>query len=172
VSTYPAASNDTAQWQSLEAEISRRIQAAIAYCHNKRIFNLVLLGHQFGAVMGSRFAAKQSGDNTINALVALNLYSPANRLRMDADVNREFTTNIKIAFLDIVPGQSPQHVLELSENRKSSMTKSDHDKYRQIHIIGTDYTFRGAEQTLLSRIRSWLTKLAPSMEAQISPTAQ
>ncbi len=172
VSADNATRNDSAQWERLEEEISRRIQAAIAYCHNKHIFNLVLLGHQFGAVIASRFTAKQSGNNTLSALVALNLYSPTNQLWMDSNANHESTTSIKIAFLDIVPGQSPEHVLELAENRKSSMTKPSNDKYKQIHIIGTDYTFRGAEQTLLSRIQSWLTKLASTMEVQISPTGQ
>ena len=78
---------------------------------------------------------------------------------------------VNTAFLDIVPDQSPEYVLELARNRKSAMTKLGHDKYKQIHIIGTDYTFRGAETTLVSRIQGWLTKLAPSMEVQFVPEA-
>jgi hypothetical protein len=168
---YQATRNNTAQWQSLEEEISRRIQAAIAYCHNKRIFNLVLIGHQYGAVMAGRFTAKQSADKAISALAAINLISPTNPLWTDGDANRELATSINIAFLDIVPDRSPQHVLDLAENRKTAMTKPGYDKYKQIHIIGADYTFRGAEQTLISRIRGWLTKLAPSMEVQMTPSA-
>ena len=34
---------------SKAADEYRRIQAAIDYCRNQRIFNIVLLGHQFGA---------------------------------------------------------------------------------------------------------------------------
>ena len=168
---YEPTRNDTAQWQSLEEEISRRIQAAITYYQKKRIFNLVLIGHQFGAVMAGRFIAKQSADNTISAVVTLNLISPANPLWMDRDANCDLAAGIKIAFLDIVPDRSPQHVLDLAETRKTAMTKPGYDKYKQIHIIGADYTFRGAEQTLLSRIRGWLTKLAPSMDVQMTPSA-
>jgi alpha/beta superfamily hydrolase len=172
VSASLAATSDSAQWDSLEQEVQRRIQAAIKFCQDQRIFNLVLLGHQFGAVMASRYIAKQAGNNSLSALVTLNLYSPATRAWTEADPNRALVTNIQIAFLDIVPGQSTEYVLELAERRKSSMTQSNNDKFKQIHIIGTDYTFRGAEQTLISRIHGWLTKLAPSMEVQITPKAK
>jgi hypothetical protein len=79
--------------------------------------------------------------------------------------------DINTAFLDIIPGQSPEFVAELAARRKAAMNKLGHDKYRQIHIIGADYTFRGAEQTLISRIQAWLTRLAPSMEVPFAPVA-
>ena len=160
-----------ADQSALEQEINRRIQAAIEYCRNQRIFNIVLLGHQFGAVMASRFAANPSNTPSINALVAINLYSPGTRAWINTDAVRNIAVKVNTAFLDIVPDQSPEYVLELARNRKSAMTKLGHDKYKQIHIIGTDYTFRGAETTLVSRIQGWLTKLAPSMEVQFVPEA-
>lgn len=172
ISDYLATSDNTALWKELEQEIHRRIRVAIEYCQKKRIFNLVLLGHQFGAVMASRYAATQSSKNTLGAIVAVNLYSPTDHLWMDADSRHDLTTNIKIAFLDLVPSQSPDFVLSQAKNRKLSMNNSDHDKYKQIHIIGTDYTFRGAERTLISRIQGWLTKIAPSMEVQIATPKQ
>ena len=176
ISASQAAGEDTTQWSDLEQEIQRRIQVAIDYCHERRIFNIVLLGHQFGALMAGRFvgnSASNSGENKpVSALVVLNLYSPVNRMWMDGAINLELASNIKIAFLDIVPGQSGPHVLELAKQRKAAMLQTGHDKYKQIHIIGTDYTFRGAESTLLSRIHSWLTKIAPSMEVQMSPAQQ
>jgi hypothetical protein len=168
-SRYPRG-DDSAQWESLEQEIQRRIRAAIQFCRSKRIFNLVLLGHQFGAVAASRFVAQQGGDNTITALVTLNLYTPIHRAWNEPESLPTMTTNFKIAFLDIVPSQSSKYILQLAANRKIAMGKLDHDKYRQIHIIGADYTFRGAERTLSSRIQAWLARLAPSMEVQLAPT--
>lgn len=159
-----------AQWDSMEQEIQRRIKVAIDYCHSKRIFNLVLLGHQFGAMAAGRFVAK-SRDSGISALVTLNMYTPIHQAWNDPKTLAAMAADIQTAFLDIVPDQIPDFVLATAATRKAIMVKLGHDKYRQIHIIGADYTFRGAEQTLASRIQAWLTRLAPSMEVQFAPAA-
>ena len=172
ISNSQSTSTNTAQWEALEQEVHRRVRVAIEYCQNKRIYNLVLLGHQFGAVMASRYTTAQASEKALSALVTINLYSPTNLLWLDANSQRDLTTNVKIAFLDIVPSQSPDFVLEQAKIRKLAMSNPGHDKYKQIPIIGTDYSFIGVEKTLISRIQSWLTKLAPSMEVQIASPAQ
>ena len=166
---YDTAMRNPAQWESLEQNIQRRIQAAIQYCRSKRIFNLVLLGHQFGALSAGRYVAQQRGDQAISALVTLNLYSSVNPDWIEPETLRKMIANIKIAFLDLVPSQSPDYVLQLAADRKAAMNKLGYDKYRQIHIIGADYSFRGAERSLISRVQTWLARLAPSMEVQIAP---
>lgn len=166
-----AVTYNSTQWENLELETHRRIQIAIEYCLKQRIFNLVLLGHQFGALMAGKFVAKHPGNKAISAVVALNLYSPANHPWNTPKANQDLATSIKIAFLDIVPSQSPNYVVQLAAKRKAAMKKLGNDKYRQINIIGSDYTFRGTEQSLTTRIQAWLSKLAPSMEVQIPPLA-
>lgn len=160
----------SSELKSLETEIHRRIQAAIEFCRSKQIHNIVLLGHQFGAVMAASFiASKDNTDNPVEAFVALNLYTPA-----ISGVNAHVTNSvekIKIALLDILPMRSSDHVLSIATQRKALMQRLNHDKYKQIPIIGTDYTFTGAETTLVTRIQGWLKKLAPSVETQ-SPTAK
>jgi alpha/beta superfamily hydrolase len=171
-----------AQWDSVEQEIQRRIKIAIDYCRSKRISNLVLMGHQFGAIIASRFVAQQTNDNATSALVTLNLYTPINysptnyspikKAWNDPKTLNAMATDIEIPFLDIVPSQSSDFVEELAATRKAVMSNLGHDKYRQIHIIGADYMFRGAEQILVSRIQAWLTRLAPSMEVQAPVAVQ
>ena len=107
-----------------------------------------------------------SQNNSISALVVLNVYSPM--INSEIILNRDMLAKITTAFLEVVPDQSPNYVLELAEKRDVLMNKLGNDKYRQIHIVGADYTFSGAETTLASRIQGWLNKLAPSMEVQLT----
>jgi dienelactone hydrolase len=160
----PQPGNDSL-FDALEQEIDRRIQAAIAYCHQQRIFNIILLGHQFGAIMASRYAAHNPSQETaVSALVALNLYSPVT----DSEklLSRDILANLNIAFFEVVPGESSTYVLQQAKKRRIMMNQLGHDKYKQIHIMGADYTFSDVEITLASRIQGWLAKLAPNAEAQ------
>ena len=160
-------STDESSVTKLEQEIDRRVQAAIEYCRSQRIFNIVLLGHQFGAIMASRYLAnKASQDNSISALVAVNLYSPA----LDSEELPDLDTLSKIhgAFLELIPDRIPRYARELAEKRQTVMTRLGRDRYKQIHVMGADYTFSGAEFTLASRIQGWLAKLAPSVEVQMA----
>ena len=160
----PPAANDSA-FTAMEQEIDRRIQAAIAYCHDQKIVNIVLLGHQFGAIMASRFAAKYtSQENSINALVAISLFSPV--MESDIFLNQDTLKEIHTAFLEVTPNQSSLFTLDIARKREAFMKRSGHDKYRQIHIIGADYTFSGAEITLASRIEGWLARMTTSVKIQ------
>ncbi len=170
LTTTPTATMTAAQLAELQLDIQQRIQVAIEYCRSRRIFNLVLLGHQFGAIAAGRFVSEPANANALSALVALNLFSPVDFPANPATDDNDWITQIKTAFLDIVPAQSPEHILQLANERKTTMLKLGHDKYRQIHIIGSDYSFAGSEHSLLTRIQAWLTRLAPSMEVPVAPT--
>lgn len=154
--------NDNSAYNAFAQEVSRRIQLAISYCRNQHITNIVLLGHRFGAILAARFLGDISTpDHSINTLVTVSLYSPI--MNSDTLLNNDTLEKIKIPFLEIIPGQSEKYVLQLAQTRKILMERSGHDNYRQILIMGADYTFSDAEITLASRIHTWLAKHSSSV---------
>lgn len=150
---------------ALYKESSARINAAVEFFTKNGIYNLILVGHSLGALIGLTYLAtdpKKEGKFIAFVGVAMvdhhsmlkKLYSP------------ELVKKIHIPILDIYGNLESTEALLSAKQRAAVAKKSNQVNYQHLKIIGADHFFTGLETTLLIRLRTWLNKQAPSMEIE------
>lgn len=161
----PSNRADEREYSALFAEAVKRIKAAIEFFGRKGIYNLVLIGHSVGGAIGMNYVANKSLDaKGIIALVGIAVYD--HHL-----VQRQFPTpdavgRIALPILDIFGNLDTDAVHESAKLRADHAKKNGRNRYQQLIIPGADHFFTGLENTLITRLRGWLNKQAPSMEIE------
>jgi pimeloyl-ACP methyl ester carboxylesterase len=145
----------------------RRIKSAIAYLNGKRILNLVLAGHGFGAAAGLSFTAENQNTG-VNALVVVGLYN-ANFATLN-ERNLRALTDITRPVLDIVGALESEAARDAARERLAVSGTAGNENYRQVFIIGNDQGFSRADFELADKISKWLKKHAPGMQMRINNT--
>lgn len=161
-----------------------RIEAAIAFMEQQGINNIALIGHGLGAAAA---VVNVSGENTLKAAafaaISLGIVPPSASSAYQVGL----LENIHIPMLDIYGNRDQESMVtnaaaRLAAARRGGRTASNKQQieslmhsamarlptteqngyiaFRQLQIMGVDYRFRGAEQTLLRRIAGWLRKHA------------
>ena len=149
----------------LYPEANERITAGILYLQQQGIHNIVIVGHSLGSTMGLNFlAAKAPGSEQVRAYVGIGI----GRHSDGAPGTESFLSQINLPVLDFYGSQDLGQVVDLAEERAAAAKRVGNSGYRQIKIAGADHFFQGYEHTLVKRISSWLSKVAPGREIKSS----
>jgi alpha/beta superfamily hydrolase len=150
---------------ALHKEALKRITAARKFFGEKGIYNLILIGHSLGALVGLTYLATDSNkDGGFIAFVGVAMVDHHSLLTKFYTPN--LLTKINLPILDIFGNLDSTEVLLSAKQRNSVAKKSYRVNFQQLKIIGADHFFTGLETTLITRLRAWLNKQAPSMEIE------
>jgi pimeloyl-ACP methyl ester carboxylesterase len=146
----------SAAYQPLIPEAAPRIAAAIEFLKQRKIDKIVIIGHSLGARMGLETLAAGLPKEVI-ALVAIG--TPTRADAPDAGVIGALK-KIKLPLLDIFGSRDLPSVLGGSKARSLAARQAENSGYQQVEIVGADHFFRGVEDSLLARVRSWIGRQA------------
>lgn len=163
-------------------EVGPRLDAAIAHAQDTGTENIVIVGYGLGASMGAAYLAAAQ-DTPVDAFIAIAMGAvKGGDPRMDSTTSLE---DIQLPMLDIYgsrdfnqvidsaprrataarrAGVSAQQQRRLDALRRSATAQSPFTKrsgyiaYRQVKIPGADHYFTTMENSLIKRIRGWLSK--------------
>jgi len=141
---------------SLIPEAFPRIAAAVDYFRQRGIVNLVLIGHSLGARMAVEYVAAEKPPE-VQALVAVGLSAGRDRNRGTLAALQ----NIRRPLLDIYGSRDITGVLSSASLRAAASRRAGNGGYRQVEVAGADHFFRGLDDTLVSRVRAWMARVAP-----------
>jgi len=133
-----------------------RIAAAIDFFRQRGIVNLVLIGHSLGARMAVEYVAAEKPPE-VRALVAIGLSAGRDRDRGTLAALQQ----IRRPLLDIYGSRDIAGVLSSAPLRAAASRRAGNSAYRQLEMAGADHFFRGLDDTLISRVRSWMARVAP-----------
>lgn len=162
-----------------------RIQAAIKFLEQQGITNIALIGHGLGAAAAE---VSVSGKDPLKVAAFAGISLGVPQRSGPAPYQPDLFENIHVSTLDIFGGRDLDEVTQTAAARLAAaqrggfVSPNHHDfarqhpsasprllpsteqkdliVYSQLQVMGADYRFRGAEQTLLSRIAGWLKKHA------------
>ncbi len=154
----PVAGADSESWiyEQLIPEASPRIAAAVAFLKERKISNIVLVGHSLGARMGAQFLAAGT-PKEITAFVAVGMMLEPAGSQIKTG---EALAAIKIPVLDIYGSRDLDLVLNSVRERAAAARKAGNDEYRQSEVAGADHFFHGLDDTLAGRVYAWITRVA------------
>jgi pimeloyl-ACP methyl ester carboxylesterase len=72
---------------------------------------------------------------------------------------------VKLPVLDIYGSRDATAAAQSTRKRMASALKAGNKDFRQIEIAGADHDFRGQQDILLSRVRSWLVRLISEQDS-------
>jgi len=151
-------------------EIVVRINSAINFYVEKGIYNLVLIGHGFGAVAGIKYLEnKANRRKEIIAFVGISMYNqvyPIN-LQKEQSPPAHPSISLNIPVLDIYGSLDFEKVVESAKQRALAAKKSAATNFSQVELTGADHYFTGLSNTLIKRIGNWLNHQAPSMSLKL-----
>jgi pimeloyl-ACP methyl ester carboxylesterase len=152
-----------------EAEITRyiplfpegyeRINAAIAYLQAQGIQNIVLVAHSLGAGMGAAYLAAAGPESkTVRAFVGIGMNQftdPEAPIHTPTSLSK-----ITIPVLDLYGELDNEGVRASAQARASAAKQAGNAAYLKVVMPGADHFFRGQETALVSRVSSWLRRVA------------
>ncbi|OGT20595.1 MAG: hypothetical protein A2V90_05070, partial [Gammaproteobacteria bacterium RBG_16_57_12] len=146
----PGAVSDNAAIRQLITEAKPRIQAAVDYLKGKEFKKLALIGHGLGAVQGLAYLTEAGpGEKTILGLVSISGRRPAQAAELLPLREILPALDARIALFDIHAGREGNH---------GQLDAAGAKRYQPFGILGADYTYRGFELLLTSRVQGWLKK--------------
>jgi pimeloyl-ACP methyl ester carboxylesterase len=178
------AKGDDGRWQlqPYYAAARARIQAAIKYLQQQGNTKIVLIGHGLGAAAAA-VAVSGADPLRISGLAAISMGAPPGSDAgpyqpgllesihipiLDIYGSRDFTAVTATAAarvaaarrggLAALRSQKLDALKHAPQARELTTEHNGYIAYRQLEISGADHSFRGAEPTLIRRIRGWLKK--------------
>lgn len=160
-----AASDATIEaYLPLIADAKPRIHAAVDYLvRERKIHNIMLVGHSLGARMGLEYAAT-APPNAIQGLVTIGLSGP------DQDVNgpvAALVAKLGIPVLDLYGNQDLERVIRSSQWRKAATAQASKKNFKQLEIEGADHFFHDLNEILESSVSGWLRVTAKENQDRI-----
>jgi len=147
-------------------EIYTRINSAINFYVEKGIYNLVLIGHSFGAVAGIKYLEDKAGRRKeIIAFVGISMYSEVYPINAQKEQPPPAlpSINLNIPVLDIYGSLDFEKVLKSAKLRALAAKKNQATNFSQVILTGADHHFTGLSHNLINRVGTWLNHQAPSM---------
>lgn len=176
-------------------QVPDRIRAGIEFLKSKNIANVVLIGYDLGAAMGSAYLAQTGspGNSGVHAFIGISMDAPEG---MDPRMhNPTSMEKIVIPIMDVfgklddpdvtqsaklrsraarTAGLNAQRMDSKDAFKDSGMARTAPDEkagsisYRQIIIPGADHSFKGHEDVLVKRIRGWLQRHAAGKKVKLA----
>ncbi len=144
---------------SLIPEAQERIRAALDLLKEKKIKNLVLIGHGFGATMALSFQFENQGDD-VRALVVIGLPVFQHDTLNPALLDR--FSQVDLPLLDIYGSVDIPQVVNTAARRAQVAKKNL--AYRQVEIDGADHYFRSVDDALVKIVYGWIKRVVPGVE--------
>jgi pimeloyl-ACP methyl ester carboxylesterase len=157
-----------AQYQDyipLFKEVAPRIKAGVAFLKSKGISNITIVAHSLGSSMAAYYLANKP-DPSIRAFVAIGVSG-----NMHQDEKENYLASlktIKMPVLDIYGDSDLAPVLKSAKAKANVARKAGNKSYTQVKIPGANHFFDNQEETLVKRVRGWLTKNAAGTEIKIN----
>ncbi|MBF0219796.1 MAG: DUF3530 family protein [Gammaproteobacteria bacterium] len=162
-----------------------RLEAAKAYLLEKKIYNVVILGHGLGATVATYYLQNHF-DDLFHGVIVLGMDGNFSAEGFDA---ASALTAIRIPIFDLYGSDDLFSVMSSSKRRRTMAVKTDGNTrthtqssdyafdysddiakkitYRQFMFPATDHNFSQMEQPLLQRVVGWLRRYAPGSEIRV-----
>lgn len=176
-------------------QVPDRIRAAIEFLKSKNIANVVLVGYDLGAAMGSAYLAQAGspGKSGVHAFIGISMDAPEDVEKWMH--NPSSMEKIVIPIMDVygrlddpdviqsadlraraarTAGLNAQRMKSSDAFKDSALARTSPDEkagsisYRQIVIPGADHSFKGQENMLVKRIRGWLQRHAAGKKVKLA----
>ncbi len=158
----PVLGNEAAirDYAAIWNEAPPRIGAAVAWLEKKGIRNIVLVAHSLGASMATSYLAGKPSQS-VRALVAIGLSD----LDLDASMSSvAHLEKIRVPVLDLYGALDMRLILDTAKKRRAAARRAGNRNYVQFQMAGADHFFRGQEEALIRKVRSWLARYAAGRE--------
>ena len=159
----PILANDVTEektYAPLFDEVPARIQAGVDFLKSKGIKNIVISGHSIGNVMALHYLSKQP-DPAVKAMIAV-AGGPGYKKDPRTDIAGNFS-KVNIPYLEIYGSEDEKRIHDAVKERAGIARKSG-KKYTEIKVAGANHFFTGMQETLIKRMRGWLSKNADGAE--------
>lgn len=159
----PVFSAGTPAWEQfrLIPDAQARLIAAIGHLKQSGISNVVLIAHGLGGKMVLKFLTSGSA-NEVQAAVVVGL----SVTELEGDSVIADLEKIKLPLLDLFGDRDDELVIGSAAKRKVAAKKANNTDYRQLKITGADHQFSGLPSELVSRIYTWLARVAPGKKIE------
>ncbi|MFV1983535.1 MAG: DUF3530 family protein [Thiohalomonadales bacterium] len=154
----PVLKNDAElkEYLPLFDEVPARFESAIQFLGTKKITNIIIVSHSFGGTMTSYYLT-QKPNNPIKAFVGIGMSSH--------DFDDKFNVvkalgKLKLPILDLYGSRDLKLVIQTAPARATAAKIAANKKYSQIEIVGADHFFSRMDESLVSKVKSWLNKNA------------
>ncbi len=154
----PVAPTGSPGWvyKDLIPEAAPRVSAAVEYLRQRKIKKIIIIGHSMGSRMGLEAMAAGIPKEVIGFVAAS---TPTNRGDTEAGVLGALA-KIKLPILDVYGSLDSYSVLRGAKARIMAARRAENKDYVQVTIPGANHLFRGLEDDLQARVRSWIGKQA------------
>jgi predicted alpha/beta-fold hydrolase len=141
-------------------QATARIKVAVDLLFERKYFNIVAIGHSFGAASLLTYLGKQEKQKII-AMVAIGLQDYA-FVKPSMDL-LGLIEKSKLPVLDIYGSRDFKKVIDQAADRRLAAKKGNNLQYSQMEVEGADHYFNKLDDMLIKRIRGWLDKAAPGV---------
>lgn len=159
----PLAGTDSDAWayEQLIPEAMPRIAATVEFLRQRKIRNIVLVGHSLGARMGVHYLASGQVPKEIRAMVTVGLHFGPEGSQVDTAGE---LAKVELPLLDLYGSRDLDRVLSGVPARAAAARKAENRQYRQSEVAGANHLFQGMDQTLVARVRAWVEKVVTEAE--------
>lgn len=151
------------EWLETVPEAAARIDAALAFLAERKVLNVVIVGHSFGARMAAAYLADNKPEQ-VTAFVAIGMSADAKKRQSG---NLGALRRIQLPLYDLYGERDLPAVKNTARERRLAARDAENKKYRQNEIAGADHFFVGQEELLLANVRAWLFKEAGGSEVPL-----
>lgn len=155
------ADGDAWTYEQLIPEASPRIAAAVEFLRQRKIRNIVLVGHSLGARMGVHYLASGQVPREVCAMVTVGLHFGPEGSAIDTAGE---LAEVKSPLLDLYGSRDLPRVLAGVQARAAAARQAENRAYRQSEVIGANHRFQGMGQTLVARVRAWIERVVTEVE--------
>ena len=142
------------EYLALFPEVSPRIDAAIAFLHERGYTRIVLIGHSLGAIMGTYYLA-QHEQAEIQGFIAIGLSATDLPLVSVPDT----LGKTRLPLLDLYGSDDLPTITSTAWTRR--LAASDNPNYQQIEADGANHFFHAKDDALRQYVLNWLQTLNP-----------
>jgi pimeloyl-ACP methyl ester carboxylesterase len=132
-----------------------RIEAGIAFLHERGHEKIVLIAHSCGAHMAMDWIAA-SGDGAIDAFVGLGMGATDYRQPL---LQRFPLERMRVPVLDLYGEAEYPAVIRMAPERKAMIEAAGNDASQQSVLPGADHYFKGKGGALVEAVAEWLDQL-------------
>ncbi len=158
--------SDWRMYEQVIPEGGPRIAAAVEFLKQRKIKNIVLLGHSLGGRMAVHYLADAKPPKEVRALVLIGM---ALEPEGSPILTGEALAKVELPVFDLYGSRDLDSVLHSAKRRAAAGRMAKNTAYRQVRMTGADHFFHRLERALVSRVYSWIGKAADPSKIPAEP---
>ena len=158
--------SDWRMYEQVIPEAAPRIAAAVEFLKQRKIKNIVLLGHSLGGRMAVHYLADAKPPKEIRALVLIGM---ALEPEGSAVKTGEALAKVEVPVFDLYGSRDLDSVLHTAKHRVAAGRMAKNSGYRQVQMTGADHFFHRLERALVARVYAWIGKAADPSKIPAEP---